>query len=111
MEEPRFNIANLINPREAITVIYSYEEIIKTQNKETIAYVAKQGQILKKFKDTEEFVENMEQSPSTVYFNIELYKFIKKFPALKNSTLSSNYFKNNFKRINTVCKNHAELFS
>ena len=32
-----------------------------------IAYVAKQGQILKKFKDIEKNFENAEQSRSTVY--------------------------------------------
>ena len=39
-----------------------------------------------------------------------LYKFLKKFLALKKSMLSSNSFKNNFKVIKTVCKNNPKQF-
>ena len=47
----------------------------------------------------------------TVNFKTGLYKFLQKYPALKSSTLSSHYFKNNFKEIKTVCKNNMQLFS
>ena len=63
---------------------------MKTGNKKTIRYEAIQGQILKKFKDKEGFIENERLSRSTVYFKFGLYKSLKKFPALKNSSLSSN---------------------
>ena len=43
--------------------------------------------MLKKFEDTEGFVENIWLSRSTIYFKIGLYKF------LKNSSLSSHYLK------------------
>ena len=43
--------------------------------------------MLKTFKDTEGFVENVGLSRSTIYFKIGLYKFLKKYPALKNSSL------------------------
>ena len=59
VEEPWLNIANLIDTGGAITIIHRYEETIKTRNKKTIGFVAKQTQILKKFKDTEEFLENV----------------------------------------------------
>ena len=36
-----------------------YDEITKTGNKNTIRYKSTQGQMLKKFKDTKEFVENV----------------------------------------------------
>ena len=39
-----------------------------------------------------------------------LFKFLKKFLALKKSMLSSNNFKNNFKVIKTVCKNNPKQF-
>ena len=55
--------------------------------------------MLKKFKDKERFVENIELSRSTIYFKVRLYKWSKKFTALKNSSFSLNYFKNNFKVI------------
>ena len=80
-----------------MVIIRRYEDIIKTQNKKAIGYIAKQGEILKKFKDTQNFFDNVGQSKSTIYFKISLYKFLKKYPLLKTSTLQSIYFKNNFK--------------
>ena len=71
-----------------------------------------QGQMLKKFKDTEGFVENVGLSRSTIYFKIRLLrKFLRKYPTLKNSSLSSHYFRNSFKMIKTVCKSNEELFT
>ena len=67
--------------------------------------------MLKWFKDKEGIVENVGLSRSTVYFKIGLYKFLKMLQALKNSSLSSHYFRNNFKLIKTVCKSNGELFS
>ena len=46
-KEREFNITSITNPRKAINVIDHYKEIMKTQNKKTIGYVATQGQILK----------------------------------------------------------------
>ena len=58
--------------------------------------------MLKKFKDKEGFTENVEPSRSAFYFKIELYKCLEKFPAIKNSSLSSHYF---------ISKGNEELFS
>ena len=69
-----------------------------------------QGQMLQKSKDTEGFSEIVGLGRSTVYFKIGSYKCLKKFPALNNSILSLNYFRNNFKFIKTVCKCNGELF-
>ena len=49
------------------------------------------------FKDTEDFVDNVRQSKSTIYSKISLHKFLKKFPGSGKSTLSLHYFKNNLK--------------
>ena len=46
-----------------------------TQNKKTIGYVAMQRQMLKTFKDTEDFSENIGLSRSTIYFKIWLCTF------------------------------------
>ena len=87
VEEQEFNIQNIINQSEAVDIIQRYEEIIKTGNKkETISYEAIQGQMLKKIKDKEGFIENVGLSRSTVYFKIVLYKCLKKFLAKKNSS-------------------------
>ena len=53
-QDPGLNIANVIDTGEAIIIISCYEELIKTQNKRVIRYVAKQGHIMKKFRDIEE---------------------------------------------------------
>ena len=85
-EEMEINITSINDQREAINVINHYEEITKKQNKKIRGYTAIQGEMLKKFKDTEDFTENVALSRSTVYFKIGLYKFFKKVPVLKNST-------------------------
>ena len=90
-------------------IIPRYEDIIKIQNKKTIGYIAKQREILKKFEDTQDFLDDG-QSKSTIYFKISLYKFLKKYPLLKTSTLQSSYFKNNFKAIKVVSKENPTLF-
>ena len=58
--------------------------------------------MLKKFKDKEGFTENVEPSRSAFYYKTELYKYLEKFPAIKNSSLSSHYF---------ISKGNEELFS
>ena len=69
MEERKFNIHNIIDHKEAIDIIKHYEANVKTGNKKTpIRYDAAQGQMLKKFKDMEGFIENVGLSRSTVYF-------------------------------------------
>lgn len=83
-------------------IIQKYEDVIKTQNKRALNYAGKQGQLLKKFKDTERFFEAISQSKPATYLKMGLFKFLKKYPALKKSALSSNYFKNNFKVIKNV---------
>ena len=66
--------------------------------------------MLKKFEDEGSFIENIGFNRSTVYFIIGLYKFLKKFPTTKNSSLSWHYFRNNFKFGKTVCKSNEELY-
>ena len=56
VEETAINIANVIEPGQAIGLIKNYEEITKTQPKRVIVYIAKQEEILNKFKDNAEFL-------------------------------------------------------
>ena len=49
----------ITDPLETVRIIHCSEEIIKTQNKSVIGYVGKQGQLLKKFRKTEQFLENV----------------------------------------------------
>ena len=64
---------NVKNSKEAILMTNRYEGIIKTQNEKAIGYNGKQGQLFKKFKDTEHFCNNVGHSRSTTYFK---YLFI-----------------------------------
>ena len=97
------------DPTEAVVIIQR-EEIIKMQNKRAIVYIGEQGQLLKKFKDTKQLFEPVGQSKSTIHSNMGLCK-LNKYPTLEKSTLSSNYFKNNFRVIKTMCKNNATPLS
>ena len=80
VEEQGLNeTANSVNnSQEPIAIIRRYVEIIKTQNKKAIGYTGKQGELLKKFKDTENFFDNVGQSKSTIYFKISLDELLKK---------------------------------
>ena len=79
-------------------------------NKKTINIVAKQGERLKRFKDSDEFFDSVGLSRSNTYFKIRLYKSLCKFPALRNSTHTPSYFRNNFKIIKTFCKTNVDIF-
>ena len=70
VEEQRLNETanNVNNSQEAILMICHYEDIIKTQNKKAIGYIGKQVQLLKKFKETEHFFNNVGQSKPTFFF-------------------------------------------
>ena len=64
---------------------------------------------LKKLNDNENFFDTVNQSKSIISYKINLRKFLKRYPVLKNPTLSSNFFKNKFKLIKMVCKTNAKL--
>ena len=63
----------------------------------------KQGELLKKFKESDEFFSHVGLSQSNIYFRIGLYIFLCKFTILKKS-LTSSCFKSNSKLIKKVCK-------
>ena len=89
VEEPELNETanNVNNSQEEIQLINRYEDIIKTQNKKAIKYIGKQGELLKKFKDIENFFKNVGQSRPTRYFKFSFYKFLRIYPLLKKSML------------------------
>ena len=89
VEEQGLNetVNNVNSFQEATKIINRYEDIIKTQIRKAIGYIGKQGELLKKFKDTENFFDNVCQSRSTIYLKTSVYKFLKKYPLLKKSNL------------------------
>ena len=66
------------NSKEIIALIHHYEALSKHKDKKPIGYTGKQGELLKKFKDTEDFFDNVGQSRSTIYFKISFCKFLMK---------------------------------
>ena len=92
-------------------LVKKYENLLKGANKNIVNIVGKQGKIIKRFKDEGEFFDHVGLSQSINNFKISLYKSLSKFPLLKNSTLTSSYFKSNFKLIMKVYKTNVNIFS
>lgn len=69
LEEPDINATadTIKDPLEAIRLIQSYEEIMKTQTKRTIEYLGKQRQLLKKLRETRQFIENVGQKVCCIF--------------------------------------------
>ena len=103
-------VKNANDLKDGIYLVKKYEDLLKGANEKIINIVGKQGELLKRFKDSDEFFDGVGLSQSNIYFKIRLYKFLCKFPALRHSTLTSSYFKNNFKIIKKVCKANADTF-
>ena len=97
-------VKNAKELKDGICLIKKYENLSKGANKKFINIVRKQGKLLKRFKEENDFFDCDGLSQSNIYFKIRSYKFLCKFPLLKNSTLTSGYFKSNFKLIKKVCK-------
>ena len=78
--------------------------------KEDITLIQKHEDIVKNTKHFEQLFEVVVLIESTLYFKINLYKFISKYPVLERLTLSSHYSQNDFRLINSVCKEDTDLF-
>lgn len=111
-DEPRLNeiASNTTDPNETIRIIKHYKKILKTKNIKVRNIAGKQSQLLKWFKESEEFFETAGLSHSNIYFKINLYKLLTKYPVLKKSSLSSHYLKNNFNGTKEVCRENVDLF-
>ena len=96
--------------KDGISLVKKYEDLLKGANKKIINIAGKQGELPKRFKDSDQFFDGVGLSRSNIYFKTRLYKFLCKFPTLRNATLTSSYFKNNFKIIKIVCKPNADIF-
>ena len=70
-----------------------YENFLKGANKKILNVVGKQGELLKCFRDEDEFFDRIGLGRSNIYFKISLYKFLRKFTLLKNSILTSYILK------------------
>ena len=86
-------VKNAKDLKDGISLVKKYEDLLKSGNKKIINIVGKQGELLKRFKDSDEFFYSVGLSRSNTYFKIRLYEFLCKFPALRNSILTSSYLK------------------
>ena len=104
-------VRNAKQPGDSIALVKKYENILKGTKKKIINIVGKQSELLKCFRDEDEFFDRIDLSRSNIYFKTSLYKFLHKFPLLKNSIpLLKNYFKSNGKLIEKVCKTNVNIF-
>ena len=103
-------VKNAKEPKEGISLIKKYEDLLKGANKKINNIVEKQAELMKRFKDSNEFFDGVGLSQSNIYFKIRLHKLLCKFPVLKNSTLTSSYFNRNFKVIKKICKSDVNTF-
>ena len=105
------DVKNVKSLNEGISLVQKYENLLKGANKKIINIVGKQGELFKRFTEEDEFFNNVGLSKSNIYyFKMQLFKFLCKFPVLKNSTLTPCYFKSNIKIIKKVRKANANIF-
>ena len=103
-------VRNAKELKDGIALIKKYEDLLKGANRKIINIVGKHGEIVKRLIEEDEFFDCVGLARSNIYFKISLYKFLRKFSLLKNSTLTSSYFKSNFEVIKNVCKANVNIF-
>ena len=108
MRRGLFGVAK--EPKDGRYLVKKYEDLLKWTDRKIINIVDKQGELWKRLRDAGEFFDRVGLSRSNIYFKISLNTFLRKFPLLKNSTLTSSYFKSNFKVIKKVCKANVNMF-
>ena len=98
-------VRSVKDPKEAVAIIKECKYVVlpKGQNQKIIYIVVKQGELLKQFKQSDGFFEGAWLSRPNIYFKNRLFKLLSTFWVVKNSSLSSNCFKNNLKINKEVC--------
>ena len=77
-------VKNAKEPKDGIALVKKYQHLLKGGNKKIINIVGKQGELLNRSKHDDEFFDCVGLNQSNIYFKISLYKFLCKFPVLKN---------------------------
>ena len=68
-------VKNAKEPKNGISLVKKYEGLLKGANWKIINIVGKQGELLKRFKDSDGFFSHIGLSRSNTYFKMLLYKF------------------------------------
>ena len=101
------------DPEKAAEIIKRYEDIIKTKNKGIINVPYHQGQVFRRFKETEKFAKLVSElgiHKNTIIFKINVFKLCKKHPKLLKSSIGLGFFKNYHKDIKTICEEYKKDF-
>ena len=104
---------NVVSLQVAVTCVKEYEKLIRSEKQNVINLAYRQGYKLHTFKESEKFcnkVKELRIINSTITFKINLYKLLKKIPALTKSTKSMYYFKNYFRQIKLICRASGNEF-
>ena len=67
-------VKNAKEPKDGILLIKKYEDLLKGTNRKIINIVGKQGELLERFKDSDELFDSVGLRRSNIYFKIDLYK-------------------------------------
>ena len=63
-------VKNAKDLKDGIALVKKYEDLLKWANKKIINIVGKQGELLKKFKEDDNFFNCVRLSKSNIYFKI-----------------------------------------
>ena len=104
----------MASEEDPANVIHEFEEIIKNKKSDIVWLAYYQGKIFQKFTSKERFVNDVvtkfKLSKSMIVFKIPLTKLIDKYPKIKNSSLSLQYFKKHLTLIKELYKESASEF-
>ena len=101
------------SPNDAAELISKIERVIKSRKNSILILAYHQGVIFKRFKENSMFtsaVTSLKISKSTINFKIGIVQFIHDYPKMKNSSISLQFLKNNFRIIKEVCREHSSEF-
>ena len=83
---------------DAAKIIHEFEEIIRNKKSDRVWLAYHQDKIFQKFRLKERFVNDMvpkfKVNNTTIVFKIALSRLIDRYPKIKDSSLSLQYFKN-----------------
>ena len=69
-------VRNAKEPQDGTALVKKYEDLLKGTNKKIINIERKQGELLKRFRDDDEFFDRVSLSRSNIYFKISHIKHI-----------------------------------
>ena len=74
--------------KEGISLFQRHKNLLKDANQKVINIFGKQGELLKRLNEEDDFINTVGLSSSNIYFKVRLFKFLCKFSMLDNLTLT-----------------------